>query len=522
MAKASTLSARDFVRERLRITAKLIGESVELSDALKEFFDQQAYGVFLLSMRGEVTFANDYASSVSHAHTASSGWDPYPAYTSAEALKPLPSASLPALRALYGTETEYTRVRFVQRDTGDAVLMHLAATPVRSSLGVVVGALSITFADSDGPRDLRWASREAVLQLIDNSPIAIAVLDRDLTCVACSASWRAMHNLEGTDQHGRRLEDMSVDLDDDDRGIVLRALAGETVEGRTRTRRLAGERDQHIQWKYAPWTDRFGEVAGVTLQRGFVTEQVEAELLLVETNRQLARSNTALEQFAYAASHDLLEPLRMVSQFSELLKTRYHDAIDERGQRYIGFMSDGAVRMQQMVADLMRYARAGDACEIEPVSLRTVFMRAVENVRAAVVAENAIVSWDGAPEVLGVEGVLVSVFQNLLANAVKFRSERPPIIKLTAREVGEFIEVEVRDNGRGFDPEQTANLFRLFRRADPNAQRAGSGIGLALVQRSVESLGGSVRAEGRPGEGASFFVSLKAAKNARGQIFPET
>ena len=175
-----------------------------------------------------------------------------------------------------------------------------------------------------------------------------------------------------------------------------------------------------------------------------------------------------------------------------------------------------------MVADLMRYARAGDACEIEPVSLRTVFMRAVENVRAAVVAENAIVSWDGAPEVLGVEGVLVSVFQNLLANAVKFRSERPPIIKLTAREVGEFIEVEVRDNGRGFDPEQTANLFRLFRRADPNAQRAGSGIGLALVQRSVESLGGSVRAEGRPGEGASFFVSLKAAKNARGQIFPET
>ena len=214
MAKASTLSARDFVRERLRITAKLIGESVELSDALKEFFDQQAYGVFLLSMRGEVTFANDYASSVSHAHMASSGWDPYPAYTSAEALKPLPSASLPALRALYGTETEYTRVRFVQRDTGDAVLMHLAATPVRSSLGVVVGALSITFADSDGPRDLRWASREAVLQLIDNSPIAIAVLDRDLTCVACSASWRAMHNLEGTDQHGRRLEDMSVDLDD--------------------------------------------------------------------------------------------------------------------------------------------------------------------------------------------------------------------------------------------------------------------------------------------------------------------
>jgi signal transduction histidine kinase len=236
-------------------------------------------------------------------------------------------------------------------------------------------------------------------------------------------------------------------------------------------------------------------------------EQTEAELK--RTGAELARSNRDLEQFAYLASHDLQEPLRMVASFTQLLARRYEGRLDADADDFIRFALDGAVRMQQLIQDLLEYARLGKA-EPAPalVDCADALQAALGNLRATLEESGAIVTYGDLPTVRGVSSQLVQLLQNLIANAVRFRSAAPPEIHIEARLVDDEWRFSVRDNGIGIDPQYAERIFLPFERLHSRADYPGTGIGLAICKRIVERHGGHLGVESAPGRGSTFFFTL--------------
>lgn len=234
---------------------------------------------------------------------------------------------------------------------------------------------------------------------------------------------------------------------------------------------------------------------------------------LERANADLARINTELDQFAYAASHDLQEPLRMVSSFLDLLRMREGDRLSDNGRRWLGSAFDGAHRMVLMIRALLDYARTTVGGERAEVDVAAAAREAVENLQELIAAAAAEVEIGALPRVNANRLQLVQVFQNLIGNALKFRGERPPRVRVAAREEDGQWVFTVADNGIGIHEEHRAQLFRLFRRLDPT--RAGSGIGLVTCKRVVEDHGGRIWIEPDGGDGATFAFSLPKASVER-------
>lgn len=230
---------------------------------------------------------------------------------------------------------------------------------------------------------------------------------------------------------------------------------------------------------------------------------------------ELAHSNQDLQAFAYATSHDLQEPLRRITGFLKLLEERLGDELDETCQQYIGFVMDGSNRMQTMIRDLLRYSRAGRGLmELEPVSLEDVANETLRHLERAIDDSGAEVIVERLPDVLGHRPLLIQMLQNLVSNAIKFRSSATPQIRVTGEIDGTECILRVSDNGIGFDPEQTDEIFLPFRRLHNRKRCPGSGIGLATVKRIVERHDGKIWAESAPLKGSVFSVSLRLATSA--------
>jgi PAS domain S-box-containing protein len=227
---------------------------------------------------------------------------------------------------------------------------------------------------------------------------------------------------------------------------------------------------------------------------------------------ELRRSNSELEQFAYVASHDLQEPLRMVASYTELLAQRYRGKLDERADKYIYYAVDGAKRMQQLVSDLLAYSRIGSQGRpLVPVSSDEVLRRVMQGLRKPLTDTHAIVEANALPMVLADEGQLGQLFQNLISNALKFRSDSPPRVVIDASRTRDRWTFSVRDNGIGFDMQFAEKIFLMFQRLHERGKYEGSGIGLSIVKRIVDRHGGQLRVESAPGKGSTFFFTLKAA-----------
>ncbi len=238
------------------------------------------------------------------------------------------------------------------------------------------------------------------------------------------------------------------------------------------------------------------------------------EIRVRERTEELAKSNAELEQFAYIASHDLQEPLRMVSSYVQLLGRRYQGKLDKDADEFIAFASEGAIRMQRLINDLLAYSRVGTRGKgFEEVNLETVLARALENLQLALREKDAAVTHDPLPVVYGDVGQLTQVFQNLIDNAVKFRAEAQPRVHVSARlEEGDCV-CSVRDNGIGIAPEFVNRLFVLFQRLHTRKDYPGTGIGLAICKRIVERHGGKIWVESRPGEGSTFFFQIASRRS---------
>jgi PAS domain S-box-containing protein len=231
------------------------------------------------------------------------------------------------------------------------------------------------------------------------------------------------------------------------------------------------------------------------------------ELEAAVTN--LERSNKELEQFAYVASHDLQEPLRMISSYTQLLAQRYGDQLDDQAKKFIGYAVDGAVRMQRQINDLLTYSRVGTRGKpLEPTDAHAVLGEAIRNLMAAIEEQHALVVTDDLPTVRADAGQLVVVFQNLLANAIKFHGADAPRVRVSARDGGKEWVFSVQDNGIGIEPQYADRLFVIFQRLHTREEYPGSGIGLAICRRIVERHGGRIWFESEPGKGATFFFTV--------------
>jgi PAS domain S-box-containing protein len=240
-----------------------------------------------------------------------------------------------------------------------------------------------------------------------------------------------------------------------------------------------------------------------------ITERKQAEAALREAHEELKRSNSELEQFAYVASHDLQEPLRMVSSYTQLLGRRYGDKFDADAKEFMGYIVDGAARMKQLIEDLLAYSRVGTkGKDFRPVDLGRALARALGNLKASIDESGASVTNDPLPTLPADELQLAQLFQNLVGNALKFRGAAAPRIRVQVSEKDKFFEIAVRDNGIGIEPQYFERIFMVFQRLHNKGEYPGTGIGLAICKKVVERHGGQIRVESRPGEGSAFIFTL--------------
>jgi signal transduction histidine kinase len=245
----------------------------------------------------------------------------------------------------------------------------------------------------------------------------------------------------------------------------------------------------------------------------------EAEAELAQKVGELARSNAELEQFAYVASHDLQEPLRMIANYTQLLAERYRGKLDQQADKYIAYSVDGAVRMQALIQDLLKFSRVGrQEIERRTTDCRAVVEQALKNLQASVDESGAVVRWKGLPVVMADVSQLTQVFQNLIANAIKFRGGETPAIEINAEEEDEQWVLTVSDNGIGIPAENWEDIFVIFRRLHTRDEYPGNGIGLSICKKIIERHGGKIWIEAQATAGCCFKFTLPAeapGKSAR-------
>jgi PAS domain S-box-containing protein len=243
-----------------------------------------------------------------------------------------------------------------------------------------------------------------------------------------------------------------------------------------------------------------------------ITDRKAAERELRQMTGELERSNEELRHFAYAASHDLREPLRMISGFLKLLTDRYDPQLDDKARQYIGYAVDGATRMSQLIQDLLEYTRVDRAgAALEPTEAGRALAEALANLHGLIQEAGALVTYDELPTVIGDPTQVLRLFQNLIGNAVKFRTPgRCCLIHVGARKRAGRWEFSVQDNGIGIDPSQYERIFIIFQRLHTREAYPGSGVGLSICKRIVERHGGRIWVESEPGRGSTFYFTLPA------------
>jgi len=256
--------------------------------------------------------------------------------------------------------------------------------------------------------------------------------------------------------------------------------------------------------------DKTGQLRGFGKVTRDITERKKSEERLVKTVRELKRSNDELQQFAYVASHDLQEPLRMVASYTQLLAQRYKGRLDSDADQFIAYAIDGSNRMQAMIQDLLAYSRAGtDGKALREISSEKALEEALINLRGTIEESGAVVTHDSLPTITTDDTQLSQIFQNLVGNAIKYHGPEAPHVHVSATKNGgkEWI-FSVRDNGLGIDPQYFERIFILFRRLHGREEFEGTGIGLAICKKVLERMGGRIWVESQPEKGSTFYFAL--------------
>ncbi|MFC6763866.1 MEDS domain-containing protein [Natrinema soli] len=299
---------------------------------------------------------------------------------------------------------------------------------------------------------------------------------------------------------------------EEDKPIVMDAVenalaSGDPFDVEARIRTNSGE----VRWLRLQGAPETADDDVVSLRGAAqdITTRKQREQRLEEVIEQLQQSNDRLKQFAYAASHDLQEPLRMVSSYLQLLEDQYREDLDGDAQEYIDFAVNGADRMREMVTDLLAFSRVEQADgAFEQVECDAILDRVLDDLQVKIEENNAEITVQSLPTVVGERSQLEQLFSNLVSNALKYRRDDPPEVDIRVENRSDCWEFSVADNGIGIDPDKTDRIFEVFKRLHQNNEYPGTGIGLSLCQKIAENHGGDIWVESEPGEGSTFFVTL--------------
>ncbi|MCX9010787.1 MAG: PAS domain S-box protein [Candidatus Methanoperedens sp.] len=405
------------------------------------------------------------------------------------------------------------RGEFIQtRKSGEEIDVEASIRVLRDERGETLGFIAVM-------RDITERRRiEMRLRLlsaaVEEAPNGIQIVDLDGRIIFSNKAVKTIYGFSPEEFRGKHVNEMNADPELASRVIIPAIKETGRWIGEIMVRHKDG-RIFPILLNACMIKDSRGEPIAMV---GIITDITERKRAEEERERwaaELARSNAELEQFAYTASHDLQEPLRMVSGFTQLLAKRYKGRLGRDADEFISFIVDGIARMQRVIEDLLAYSRVGTRGKpFEPTDCEDILNQAMTNLKVAIEENKAKVTHDTLPTVMADPTQMVQLFQNLISNAIKFRKkEEPPRIHITAQRRGNEWVFPVRDNGIGISPEFKSYLFQIFQREHAASEYPGTGIGLAICKKIVERHGGRIWAESVQGEGSTFYFTMPVRKS---------
>jgi len=409
------------------------------------------------------------------------------------------------------------------RKSGERVDVEANVSLIRDAAGQYTASVAVLRDVTERKKaELALAESEAKLRItFATMADGIVIAGLDETVTDCNEAILRLTQRSREEIIGKPFEDL---LPPEFRSLILDArkfLVGavlartepsrgkkETVRTDSQLLQKNGERVD-IEANISTIEDASGQPAELLIVARDVTERKQMEFQLDSSLADLQRSNAELEQFAYVTSHDLQEPLRMITSYIQIIEEDYKGKLDADADQYIAFAVEGTKRMHTLVNDLLAYSRVGTRGEsFMPISLNNVLSAATANLEVAIEESHAVVTHDRLPTVLGDESQLIQLFQNLLGNAIKFRSDVPPIIHVGVEQTNDGWEFSVHDNGIGIDMKYAERIFAVFQRLHAREEYPGTGIGLAVVKKIVERHGGRIWAESEPANGSTFYFTL--------------
>ncbi|WP_121744612.1 PAS domain S-box protein [Natronorubrum halophilum] len=364
-------------------------------------------------------------------------------------------------------------------------------------------------------------NKEQLQSLFEILPVGVVVADQDGGLVEANTAaediWGGdvfdADSIEDYDEFPVRWADTG-EPGQSDEWTLAKVLAGEELtDPRTLEIDAVDGEKRTLSVKGMPIRNERGDVTRGVVTMSDITERTEYQRRLEQTISKLEESNERLEQFAYAASHDLQEPLRMVSSYLQLIERRYADELDADGEEFLAYAVNGADRMRRMIEGLLEYSRVetrGDP--LEPVELEAVLEDVLEDLQLQIEDHGVEITVEELPRVEGDPSQLRQVLQNLLTNAITYSGDETPRIRVDAERRGQRWVVSVHDEGIGIDPADQERVFDVFQRLHSREEHPGTGIGLALCQRIVERHDGDIWVDSEPGAGATFSFTLSAAE----------
>ncbi|WP_339102731.1 PAS domain S-box protein [Haloterrigena salinisoli] len=483
------------------------------AEQLETLFDVLPVGVVVAEADGEIVEANDVAHEIWGGDVFDAGsvdeYERYPVRW-ADSGEPVEPEEMTLARVTAGEEVTEPDVVEIEAVDGERRIVELEGMPIRDENGDVSrGVVTVSDVTERREAQRRLAESERLYRtLAERFPNGtVGVYDHELRYTLAAGEKVGGPAPSAAEVEGTRMPDLYPDDAVDDLEPLFRAAVEDGETGSTRTEVVG----RHWKVWATPLRDADGEIfAGLSYAQD-ITERIERERRLEELVDRLEESNERLQQFAYAASHDLQEPLRMVSSYLQLLESRYADELDDDAAEFIDYAVDGAERMKAMIDGLLEYSRVdtrGDP--LEPIELDDVLEDVLADLQLTIEEHDAEIRTEPLPRVEGDADQLRQVFQNLLDNAIEYSGDEPPRIEITAERRGERWTVSVADEGIGLEADDQERIFDVFQRLHSREEHAGTGIGLALCERIVERHGGEIWVESEPGEGSTFAFTLPA------------
>ena len=403
---------------------------------------------------------------------------------------------------IFGKRLELSAVR---RD-GSTLPVELTV----SSIGDGTGYRFTAFVHDITERRKAKEELARLATIVESSDDAIFRKDLDGVILSWNAGAEKLYGYSAAEMIGRNLRVLvPADLMDEVAVMQERLQAGDGIAHHDTARVRKDGRRVDVSVTMSPIKDRSGAVVGTSTIARDITARKRTEEALARRTAELARSNAELEQFAYVASHDLQEPLRMVMSYVQLLREEYGDRFDAEAEEYFAFAFEGASRAQELISDLLEFSRFGRGGRpFQRVECESTLNVALENLSVAIRESGAVVTRSALPEIVGDPSELCRLFQNLLANAIKFRSHAAPTIHVESGRGTEEWLFCVRDDGIGIAPNQFDRIFRIFQRLHTRSKYPGTGVGLAICKKIVEHHGGRIWVESQPNKGSAFFFTV--------------